>query len=112
RHPILHLMTVQLPYRHAHNTCDYSFPHYKTLHTPPLSHFFLSQLPPPPTSTLFPYTTLFRSHPSAHPAHPTPGAGAPAPPKRCRDRKSTCLNSSHVSISYAVFCLKKKNKKT
>src|SRR5689334_23589070 len=72
---------------------------------------------PPPRSTLFPYTTLFRSHPLQH--HPAQRAGAPAPgrdhePAGCRgplqDRKSTRLNSSHSSISYAVFCLKKKNK--
>src|SRR2546426_5377013 len=71
----------------------------------------------PPRSTLFPYTTLFRSPFSA------PGAGAPRssaglPPPACarcprpvRDRKSTRLNSSHLVISYAVFCLKKKKKK-
>src|SRR6266581_2467501 len=61
----------------------------------------------PPRSTLFPYTTLFRS---LHEGVPRGGATrrgrAPAPP--CRDRKSTRLNSSHPSISYAVFCLKKK----
>src|SRR5699024_12443410 len=77
----------------------------------------------PPTSTLFPYTTLFRSAP----ARPGPPPGRPRsggwrqpagwPPARenprCADRgdrKSTRLNSSHVSISYAVFCLKKKKK--
>src|SRR5438309_5284728 len=76
----------------------------------------------PPRSTLFPYTTLFRS---------STGVGPPASPSRWvsnerpghraegtgragggegagRDRKSTRLNSSHSSISYAVFCLKKK----
>src|SRR6266571_1441388 len=62
----------------------------------------------PPRSTLFPYTTLFRSRarPSAHRAPPR----ACAAPRRgrTRDRKSTRLNSSHMSISYAVFCLKKK----
>src|SRR5256885_2508884 len=68
----------------------------------------------PPRSTLFPYTTLFRSGPFAGPGCPgslrsrerlrTGGAGA-------RDRKSTRLNSSHLVISYAVFCLKKKKKK-
>src|SRR5438874_9144561 len=82
----------------------------------------------PPRSTLFPYTTLFRSHTATHwtsgwcrkliitrsPCDPTPmkatlifalGGICPGP-----DRKSTRLNSSHVEISYAVFCLKKKNK--
>src|SRR5438067_5216108 len=71
-------------------------------------------IPPPPRSTLFPYTTLFRSeidHPRrTRPARPHPGrnrAGSLGPANRL-DRKSTRLNSSHVSISYAVFCLKKK----
>src|SRR5438874_5445151 len=76
--------------------------------------FFYQSARPPPSSTLFPYTTLFRS-------------GSPEPAElsclrdcssSCRswaeatnntDRKSTRLNSSHVEISYAVFCLKKKN---
>src|SRR3712207_7358342 len=78
----------------------------------------------PPRSTLFPYTTLFRSHhPAAVPdgrghagrAHGgvplrTADAGRPAPAGADgpRDRKSTRLNSSHANISYAVFCLKKK----
>src|SRR5437867_6474384 len=77
----------------------------------------------PPTSTLFPYTTLFRSA-RGHSflglaARPPWGAAAPArgdscaPPHRgARDRKSTRLNSSHRTISYAVFCLKKKRHST
>src|SRR2546429_6172243 len=82
----------------------------------------------PPRSTLFPYTTLFRSAAAAGgPAvRPVEGAGevvegAPAGEPRQRqklggdpsgaDRKSTRLNSSHGYISYAVFCLKKKKKK-
>src|SRR5690349_22026711 len=62
----------------------------------------------PPRSTLFPYTTLFRSRPTGPCGSSTtrPG-GRPRPGSR--DRKSTRLNSSHVEISYAVFCLKKKN---
>src|SRR5256885_9192679 len=66
----------------------------------------------PPRSTLFPYTTLFRS--CADLFHtPFDGAGLPAAfDNRCivfvEDRKSTRLNSSHLVISYAVFCLKKK----
>src|SRR5689334_23922310 len=61
----------------------------------------------PPRSTLFPYTTLFRSplHVAQVPGLPGRLGGRPA---RDRDRKSTRLNSSHSSISYAVFCLKKK----
>src|SRR5207302_8379591 len=67
---------------------------------------------PPPRSTLFPYTTLFRS-PCSHSyvtdySPITPNAALPS--LSLRDRKSTRLNSSHVKISYAVFCLKKKNK--
>src|SRR2546422_3043959 len=63
----------------------------------------------PPRSTLFPYTTLFRSHGDLEPdarrgrRHRHPQDGEPRP-----DRKSTRLNSSHGYISYAVFCLKKK----
>src|SRR5439155_4549520 len=67
----------------------------------------------PPRSTLFPYTTLFRSpHPLWPAQSPPPQSSAsPVAPARPRDRKSTRLNSSHVAISYAVFCLKKKKKK-
>src|SRR2546427_8108966 len=84
----------------------------------------------PPRSTLFPYTTLFRSLRQEHPggregsplhrnqlrlgAGPLPGRqdqylGPPGPPP-VGDRKSTRLNSSHSQISYAVFCLKKKKR--
>src|SRR5204863_3433957 len=61
----------------------------------------------PPRSTLFPYTTLFRSRgvPGCFSIHATDLNGTSSSP---RDRKSTRLNSSHVEISYAVFCLKKK----
>src|SRR5258708_23876356 len=60
----------------------------------------------PPRSTLFPYTTLFRSDSwlGDRGADERVDSGAPG----CRDRKSTRLNSSHQIISYAVFCLKKK----
>src|SRR3712207_7474573 len=86
----------------------------------------------PPRSTLFPYTTLFRSLPRAcedahralvrtgdehgvrqDPVHARPDAvgrdrGVDLRSAHRRDRKSTRLNSSHANISYAVFCLKKK----
>src|SRR5690349_23819403 len=82
----------------------------------------------PPRSTLFPYTTLFRSaqadpHPhAAHLVRRPPGTALARGrllhqrlsldrSKAVGDRKSTRLNSSHVEISYAVFCLKKKKKK-
>src|SRR5215813_4200902 len=72
-----------------------------------LSFFFL-MIRRPPRSTLFPYTTLFRSHSAAPRAGGAPAYSSPLSPRH-RDRKSTRLNSSHVRISYAVFCLKKKN---
>src|SRR2546428_7700472 len=76
----------------------------------------------PPRSTLFPYTTLFRSYegrrgfrrarhhrPCAKRTRPIVGTGDVLTAGDCeRDRKSTRLNSSHDQISYAVFCLKKK----
>src|SRR5215510_5261053 len=62
----------------------------------------------PPRSTLFPYTTLFRSLRAAADPHHRAHHQGPGPQRR-RDRKSTRLNSSHVASSYAVFCLKKKN---
>src|SRR5438105_11862998 len=91
-----------------------------------MRYFFFLMIRRPPRSTLFPYTTLFRSEPAraeqhrgldqvahglGHPRGGRQGAVAPVP---CRlgDRKSTRLNSSHEWISYAVFCLKKKKKKT
>src|SRR3989442_8652761 len=77
----------------------------------------------PPRSTLFPYTTLFRSlhrltdrwiaGPEEAPAKPGRAAAPEDKPRRgVGDRKSTRLNSSHVRISYAVFCLKKKKHST
>src|SRR5256885_8072560 len=82
--------------------------------------FFFLMIRRPPRSTLFPYTTLFRSGHArrraaacAVPALPPP---AWPPPRRLlgstADRKSTRLNSSHLVISYAVFCLKKKKENT
>src|SRR5688500_20006650 len=75
----------------------------------------------PPRPTLFPYTTLFRSRRAASASSrgsgsdsSTPtrrrGPATPSPRPSRRDRKSTRLNSSHLVISYAVFCLKKKKK--
>src|SRR5215475_15707881 len=76
--------------------------------------FFFLMIRRPPRSTLFPYTTLFRSGPGrAGPPARVPGLGSrPDPAEGGPDRKSTRLNSSHVKISYAVFCLKKKKKLT
>src|SRR5439155_21805023 len=80
------------------------------LSTLSFSFFFFLMIRPPPRSTLFPYTTLFRSRrPSPPWRTPRPAPATPTGPAR-RDRKSTRLNSSHVAISYAVFCLKKKKK--
>src|SRR5258705_5511109 len=73
----------------------------------------------PPRSTLFPYTTLFRSHPAAKFTHSrlasekvkaegVAGVAVGFHFFAGKDRKSTRLNSSHLGISYAVFCLKKK----
>src|SRR2546422_5097652 len=69
----------------------------------------------PPRSTLFPYTTLFRSisFPSPRSTRQSPRSARATPARsswRSQDRKSTRLNSSHGYISYAVFCLKKKKK--
>src|SRR5258707_7191419 len=93
--------------------------------------FFFLMIRRPPRSTLFPYTTLFRSRRVDRSAEDDPGArragddggGERAdvvrlhrrergdrPVGRDEDRKSTRLNSSHANISYAVFCLKKKKK--
>src|SRR3712207_7058080 len=87
--------------------------------------FFFLMIRRPPRSTLFPYTTLFRSREAQGATHhhkPLPELRLPparrADPKgearrdsgRRGDRKSTRLNSSHANISYAVFCLKKKKK--
>src|SRR3712207_7658189 len=90
--------------------------------------FFFLMIRRPPRSTLFPYTTLFRSTAPERSLPVLKGAvagggqlpnfvgvlaGSPAALRayaRFRDRKSTRLNSSHANISYAVFCLKKKKK--
>src|SRR5207249_7791543 len=64
----------------------------------------------PPRSTLFPYTTLFRSRAASERRNPPEYASRNQRDLARGDRKSTRLNSSHVSISYAVFCLKKKKR--
>src|ERR1035441_1003820 len=61
----------------------------------------------PPRSTLFPYTTLFRSSRTRCPCCSPPSKWILLLNIACIDRKSTRLNSSHLGISYAVFCLKK-----
>src|SRR2546428_5735512 len=89
--------------------------------TQPLFFFFFLMIRRPPRSTLFPYTTLFRSEPrdrfrrlrfrrrgGRHVERDLLQHRTGVP--RSRDRKSTRLNSSHDQISYAVFCLKKKKK--
>src|SRR2546430_13439345 len=73
--------------------------------------FFFLMIRRPPRSTLFPYTTLFRSRQCRRNQRPKQCYGRRrARRARSRDRKSTRLNSSHSQISYAVFCLKKKKK--
>src|SRR3712207_7502430 len=97
--------------------------------TNPLLSFYFLMIRRPPRSTLFPYTTLFRSNwiasvtpvvhlgatpifvdilPDSWTIDPALVKAAVTPRTRA-DRKSTRLNSSHANISYAVFCLKKKN---
>src|SRR5207302_11489380 len=110
-------------------------PLYSSYYAPLYLCFFFYSIPRPPRSTLFPYTTLFRSRLFAALAEgdePSLAAIVPDAALRARlpalvpepacdaadggretvsiDRKSTRLNSSHVKISYAVFCLKKKKK--
>src|SRR5947209_12513795 len=75
-------------------------------------YFFLLMMRRPPRSTLFPYTTLFRSTSACDKPSRSFRFAPLAPPPlgaAAEDRKSTRLNSSHANISYAVFCLKKKN---
>src|SRR5258705_3639697 len=70
--------------------------------------FFFLMIRRPPRSTLFPYTTLFRSHRPVFSPESRTMATDLSPLRAAGDRKSTRLNSSHLGISYAVFCLKKK----
>src|SRR6267154_5782637 len=86
-----------------------------------VSFFFFLMIRRPPRSTLFPYTTLFRSRAPGGSRSVRRGVGRRGQDRARRagradragplDRKSTRLNSRHPSISYAVFCLKKKKKK-
>src|SRR5947208_5700696 len=73
--------------------------------------FFFLMIRRPPRSTLFPYTTLFRSFDAGvvHVRRQLDRTGERTAPKTSKDRKSTRLNSSHQITSYAVFCLKKKH---
>src|SRR5256885_3770056 len=74
--------------------------------------FFFLMIRRPPRSTLFPYTTLFRSHQRGRMLVEVERVAAERPERDHQgDRKSTRLNSSHLVISYAVFCLKKKKTK-
>src|SRR6478736_3989482 len=75
-------------------------------------HFFFLMIRRPPRSTLFPYTTLFRSASRLPPLGPHRSQRRDPDDVTAADRKSTRLNSSHSQISYAVFCLKKKNRLT
>src|SRR6202046_5893104 len=80
----------------------------RRLALPWLSFVFFLMIRRPPRSTLFPYTTLFRSLQTRRlHVKPNGGIGQLSSDGPDLDRKSTRLNSSHVSISYAVFCLKK-----
>src|SRR2546430_3607165 len=106
-------------------------PHFYYAHALPVPiFFFFLMIRRPPRSTLFPYTTLFRSRVRRRAPGQTAAdhddlglhrsstlrirrdarAGELVEPERTTDRKSTRLNSSHSQISYAVFCLKKKKK--
>src|SRR5207248_3945076 len=77
-----------------------------------LCFFFFLIVRQPPSSTLFPYTTLFRSLAGFALSEPASGSDAASLGAQAvrEDRKSTRLNSSHRTISYAVFCLKKKKR--
>src|SRR5258707_8327046 len=80
----------------------------------PCHIFFFLMIRRPPRSTLFPYTTLFRSVAVVEERRAKTARErshrCKRPNRRAEDRKSTRLNSSHANISYAVFCLKKKKK--
>src|SRR2546430_16371385 len=91
---------------------------YKLIMLSFLVFFFFLMIRRPPRSTLFPYTTLFRSLELRRHRHIREAVAVvrkelalPREVRLHRDRKSTRLNSSHSQISYAVFCLKKKNNK-
>src|SRR3989442_15874628 len=102
------LFLTYLPTGHPFSSNRFFF-HVPLWSCSPLLLFFFLMIRRPPRSTLFPYTTLFRS-PSCARACTCRAALSRGRPNSwpCPDRKSTRLNSSHVRISYAVFCLKKK----
>src|SRR5207248_9381155 len=104
--------------RSASRICDRTARRWLSTSPPSFFVFFFLLIRRPPTSTLFPYTTLFRSlvhRRSRSQAEDWVRHGRVRNPRRHLparrlDRKSTRLNSSHRTISYAVFCLKKKNR--
>src|SRR6266576_5528345 len=77
----------------------------------PFPPFFFLMIRQPPRSTLFPYTTLFRSRCPPEPDRLDAVRPGASETRVCQDRKSTRLNCSHVEISYAVCCLKKKKER-
>src|SRR5207244_13025072 len=104
---LCHIVAISSAYLLVHL---FHFDRFNHLHVLVPFYFFFLMIRPPPRSTLFPYTTLFRSE---HGEIPELIGRVKA--IRCArialaggDRKSTRLNSSHQIISYAVFCLKKK----
>src|SRR5260221_14125635 len=109
----MHRVSIHRQSTRTHSPFFSSYPHVRAF------LFFFLMIRRPPRSTLFPYTTLFRSplkrapKPNGLPRRGRPYREETASERRIQqeaDRKSTRLNSSHTVISYAVFCLKKKNK--
>src|SRR2546430_14359246 len=99
---------IHLP--HNSPLCVHFF--FISIHPPQQFYFFFFlMIRRPPRSTLFPYTTLFRSAVDGSEASFRSSPAQKTGPAPRKDRKSTRLNSSHSQISYAVFCLKKKKKR-
>src|SRR5947208_14576434 len=97
--PLFHFVLICCSFYVFHLFCSFFF------------FFFFLMLRRPPRSTLFPYTTLFRSRFRGSACGRCDRFGFLFASRQKRDRKSTRLNSSHQIISYAVFCLKKKKTK-